>query len=129
MIRHLIAPLALALTAVPSLALAAIPPGGVVVEPPRQLDAPGAVVVRVQPRDRYVVILDARGKDEITMSREIQQAAYIACLRSPRSGNALDARPSVMQMCHANAIFGARAQLRRILEARVERAAAAQAGG
>lgn len=129
MIRHLIAPLALALTAVPTLALAAIPPGGVVVEPPRPLEAPGAVVVRVQPRDRYVVILDARGKDEITMSREIQQAAYIACLRSPRSGNALDARPSIMQMCHANAIFGARVQLRRILEARIERAAGAQAGG
>ncbi len=121
--------LALATLALPVAAQGAIPPGGVVVEPPRPLDAPGAIVVQVQPRDRYVVYLDARGKDEITMSREIQQAAYIACLRSPRSGNSLDARPSVMQMCHANAIFGARRQLRDIMQARAERAAAATAGG
>jgi hypothetical protein len=127
--RSLPAALMLAFAPLSTLAAPALPPGSVVVEPPRPLDAPGAVVVRVQPRDRYVVYLDATGKDEITINSEIRQAAYIACIRSPRSGNALDARPSVMQMCHANAIFGARAQLRRILEARAARAAAATAGG
>jgi len=124
MIRTL---LVLAMLAVPVATAAAPAPGETPVLAPRPLDAPGAIVVQVQPRDRYVVYLDATGKDAPTMYREIGQAVWIACLRSPVSNNALDSRPSVVMTCVSRASQHARAQVRQILDAR--EAAALTAGG
>jgi hypothetical protein len=103
---------------VAALMAAVLPEGGRAVEPPRPLDAPGAVVVWVQPRNRYVVHLNARGKDERTMRREISQAVHIACILAPSTGNLMDTRPHAVSTCRSQASRGANLQLRRILKAR-----------
>jgi len=76
------------------------------------------LTVYVQPRDAYVIRLDTRGKDPATVYREISHAAQIACARAPRTGNALETRPTAVQSCVSQASWDARAQFHRIQEQR-----------
>jgi len=76
------------------------------------------LTVYVQPRDAYVIRLDTRGKDAATVYREISHAAQIACARAPRTGNALETRPTAVQSCVSQASWDARAQFHRIQEQR-----------
>jgi hypothetical protein len=76
------------------------------------------VTVFVQPRDAYVIRLSTLGKDVPTVNREITQAAWTACRLAPRTGNALETRPTAMSTCANQAMHDARLQFARILDAR-----------
>ena len=52
-----------------------------------------------QPRDAYVIRIDTRGKDDLTIRREITWAAYEACRLAPRTNNPLEVRPTAMSTC------------------------------
>lgn len=80
-------------------------------------NVPG-VTVFVQPRDAYVIRLSTWGKDIPTVNREITQAAWTACRSAPRTGNALETRPTAMSACAGQAIHDARMQFNRILDSR-----------
>lgn len=76
------------------------------------------VTVYAQPRDAYVIRLSTWGKDPVTVDREITQAAWTACRLAPRTGNALETRPSAMSACAGEAIYDARIQYNRVLASR-----------
>ena len=81
-------------------------------------DPVGGVVVQAQPRDAYVITINTLGKDEPTVRQEIWDAAYTACNRAPRTGDALDIRVEATQACVSQAAWDANAQFDQILDQR-----------
>jgi len=85
---------------------------------PSAFDDFEGVVVPGQPRDAYVIRINVAGKDELTVRREIWEAAWVACNRAPRTTSPLDARPFTMQWCATEASWNATMQYNEILENR-----------
>jgi hypothetical protein len=107
MIRTLMA--VMAFTAAPAISQAAAQPA------PDQF---GGVVVQAPPRDAYVIVLDVTGKDPAEVRKMIWNASWTACERAPRTGNAVEIRPTYSQWCATQAAWGAMQQFDEIVAKR-----------